>query len=143
MAEATKALERFLTALDNADWDGLRAAYAPTASIIFPGTGELNVDETVEVCEHFKTAFPDIHHDIVAAVATESGVGAEIVAVGTHTGPLAWPDGELAPTGRQVTFRAAQMVTTTPDNVIITHHIYYDQVDIMTQMGVMDGDDPG
>lgn len=130
-------MERFLAALDAGDWDDMRRSYADDATVIFPGTPVLDVEGVVEVCRHFRTAFPDIRHEVAHAVVSGADVGAEIVAVGTHTGPLEWPDGVVAPTGRQVTFRAAQMATTA-GGVISTHHIYYDQMDIMTQMGLMD-----
>lgn len=130
----TSALRRFLQALDVGDWDAMRSNYAADAEIIFPGTPVLDVDGVVEVCQHFRGAFPDISHSIANAVASDYGVGAEIVALGTNTGPLISHDGEVPPTGKEVTFRAAQ-IATIRDGVISMHHIYYDQLDIMTQLG--------
>lgn len=129
------ALEQFLRSLDTGDWETMRNTYAPDAEIIFPGTPVLDPDGLVEVCQHFRSAFPDISHSIASAVEAERAVGAEIVAIGTNTGPLISEEGETPPTGRQVTFRAAQIVATNGD-VITKHHVYYDQMDVVSQLGL-------
>lgn len=48
----------------------------------------------------FKTAFPNIKITVKNQVVTEDSVVTEFIAVGTHTGPLMTPQGEIPPTGR-------------------------------------------
>ena len=130
------ALQRFLSALDAGDWERLRTTYQPDAEIIFPGTPVLDADGLVEVCQHFRQAFPDISHRIATSMVSGRDAAAEIVAEGTHLGSLPSEGWDLEPTGRRVTFKAAQLVTT--DGALVTrHHVYYDQVDIMNQLGLM------
>lgn len=63
--------------------------------------------------------------------------------VGTHTGPLDTPEGELPPTGRSLRLRECDMVTVV-DGAAVTHRFYYDQVEFMSQLGLMgSGTGPG
>ena len=55
--------------------------------------------------------------------------------VGTHTGPLAGPDGEIEPTGARVNLRFAD-VSRVRDGKIVSYHTYYDQLGLLTQLGV-------
>ena len=58
--------------------------------------------------------------------------------VGTFTGLLATPDGDLQPTGAQVDVRFAD-VSRGRDGKLISYHTYYDQLGLMPQLGLMDG----
>ena len=55
--------------------------------------------------------------------------------VGTHTGPLAGPDGDIEPTGASVDLRFAD-VSRVRDGRIASYHTYYDQLGMLEQLGV-------
>jgi ketosteroid isomerase-like protein len=55
--------------------------------------------------------------------------------VGTHTGPLACPDGDIEPTGASVDLRFAD-VSRVRDGKIVSYHTYYDQLGLLAQLGV-------
>ena len=57
--------------------------------------------------------------------------------VGTFTGPLASPDGDVEPTGASVDLRFAD-VARIRDGKIGAYHTYYDQLGLLTQLGLMD-----
>ena len=58
--------------------------------------------------------------------------------VGTHTKPLEMPDGQaIPPTGRQVRMRAAD-VATVRDGRIVRHDFYFDQLDMLVQLGLLE-----
>jgi hypothetical protein len=59
-------------------------------------------DEWRAYCGVFVTAFPDLTQDVRLLVDAGEYAFAEVVARGTHTGPLAAPDGEIAPAGRTI-----------------------------------------
>src|SRR2546423_2118163 len=53
--------------------------------------------------KNFKDAFPDLQIEVTNQVATDNQVVNEFVARGTHTGPLATPDGgAIPPTGKSI-----------------------------------------
>ena len=57
---------------------------------------------------------------------------------GTHTGPLVTPEGQqIEPTGRPVRVPFAEIYTV-EDGAITSHVLYFDQVDMLTQLGLMD-----
>jgi ketosteroid isomerase-like protein len=59
---------------------------------------------------------------------------------GTHTGPLATPAGDVPPTGKPLRLAFAD-VFVIRDGLIVEHHIYYDQVAFLTQLGLMPAPD--
>jgi ketosteroid isomerase-like protein len=56
--------------------------------------------------------------------------------VGTHTGPLTTDDGDVEPTGASVDLRFAD-VSRVRDGLIVSYHTYYDQLGLLTQLGLM------
>jgi SnoaL-like polyketide cyclase len=55
---------------------------------------------------------------------------------GTHTAPLQSPAGEVPATNRQLRGRGVQIFRVEGDAVADTR-LYYDQVDVLTQLGLM------
>jgi ketosteroid isomerase-like protein len=53
------------------------------------------------------------------------------------TGPLSTPEGEVEPTGSSVDLRFAD-VSLARDGKIVSYHTYYDQLGLLTQLGLMD-----
>jgi ketosteroid isomerase-like protein len=56
--------------------------------------------------------------------------------VATFTGPLTTDDGDVAATGARVDLRFAD-VSRVRDGVIVSYHTYYDQLGLLTQLGLM------
>jgi predicted ester cyclase len=54
----------------------------------------------------------------------------------THTGPLATPSGVIEPTGKRVTIHSASILRFR-DGLIASEHSYVDQLEFMTQLGLM------
>jgi ketosteroid isomerase-like protein len=54
---------------------------------------------------------------------------------GTFTGPLASADGDIEPTGAIVDLRFAD-VSRARGGRIVSYHTYYDQLGLLTQLGV-------
>lgn len=84
----------------------------------------------------FSRAFPDASIQIRNAVVHEDEAGLEVVYSGSHTGPLAGPQGEVPPTGRKVTSPGAAFVRLRGDK-LVSFHGYYDQLGFMVQLGLM------
>jgi predicted ester cyclase len=57
----------------------------------------------------FLLAFPDIHHEVANTIELGEMIAIELVITGTHTEPLAGSGGEVPPTGRPVSFKAADV----------------------------------
>jgi predicted ester cyclase len=82
-------------------------------------------------------AFPDNSYE--SAYKHESGDTAidEGYFVGTNTAPLSLPTGESAPaTGKAVRVRICD-IATVQNGVITNHRFYFDQVDLLGQLGLL------
>ena len=56
--------------------------------------------------------------------------------MGTNTGPLSLPDGSTVPaTGKAVRVRGCD-IATVADGMIVRHHFYFDQMELLTQLGL-------
>jgi ketosteroid isomerase-like protein len=55
-----------------------------------------------------------------------------------HTGPLATEDGDVGPTGLTIDLRFAD-IARVRDQKIVAYHTYYDQLGLLTQLGLMEG----
>jgi predicted ester cyclase len=85
----------------------------------------------------FATAFPDIHMQVRSAVESGDHIVVEGTFAGTHTGPLATPDGnEIPPTGKRVEFAFADAFDVEDGN-ITAHRVYFDQMTLMAQLGLL------
>jgi ketosteroid isomerase-like protein len=56
--------------------------------------------------------------------------------VGTHTGSLAGPDGDIEATGASVDLKFAD-VSRVESGKIVAYHTYYAQLGLLTQLGLM------
>ena len=81
-------------------------------------------------------AFPDNRLEIIAIHADDRGGVHEGRFAGTHTGPLRGPAGEVAATGRTAGALFSGIYEF-EDGKITSFHLYFDQADMMIQLGVM------
>src|SRR5690348_9336065 len=83
-------------------------------------------------------AFPDGRQEIIAIHADDRGGVHEGRGIGTHTGTLRGPAGEIAATGR-----TAEMPFTGvyefEEGKITSYHLYFDQAELLSQLGVAAG----
>ena len=121
------------------DLEALRAIYAPDMVATTPDEGELHgIDRFIEWNQGFVGSFTDrqyvpLYEHETAECAIDQGDF-----IGTHTEPLGLPDGQtVPPTGKQIRMRAAD-VATVRDGRIVRHDFYFDQLDMLVQLGLME-----
>jgi steroid delta-isomerase-like uncharacterized protein len=84
----------------------------------------------------FKSAFPNMKIKITNQIATEDQAVGEFVAVGTHTGPLMTPAGEIPATGKTVELTVCE-VWRIRNGKLASLHNYQDMGTLMRQLGLM------
>jgi len=92
-------------------------------------------DEWRAYCSVFVTAFPDLTQDVRLLVDAGEYAFAEVVARGTHTGPLAAPEGEIAPTGRKIEIPFC-VVMHARNGLLVDGREYYDGATLLRQLGL-------
>ena len=138
MGKLTDQVRRLNAAVNAHDLNPIGDMYAEDGEFVWPGLPPMTGRQAVVA--FYATllgAFPDIQVKILRIVDQESAVGLEYEATGTHAGPLAGPVGELPPTGRQVKMRGASIGSVDHEGRIKVHHEYFDQVELLTQLGLM------
>lgn len=135
---AGETMGRFYEDFGAGNIDAALAACAEDLEIIDPGMGQVRGRERFrEYLVTFKRALPDARAVIEEIVESGETVAVEGRFTGTHTGPLATDDGDVEPTGATVDLRFAD-VSRVRDGEIVAYHTYYDQLGLLTQLGLMD-----
>ncbi len=82
-------------------------------------------------------AFSDIAHRVESFVDDGDSFADEWTFVGTHTSPLRLPDGtELPATGKRLEIRGMEFVQMR-DGKIVVDNLYYDNVAVLAQLGLV------
>jgi ketosteroid isomerase-like protein len=138
MGETREVLDRLTEAMFSGDLEAVRQGYAADAVAETPDAGTLNGPHAIaEWLGDFLRAFPDgayepAHTHEFGDTAVDEGY-----LVGTHTGPLVMADGQSVPaTGRSVRLRSCD-IATVRGGLIVSHRFYYDQAEMMAQLGLM------
>jgi predicted ester cyclase len=132
-----QVLERNITALNDRDIDAYLANQRPDIELHLPGGVVLRGHEQLrQYTEGMWAAFPDGTLTFGDQVCAEDAAATEVVFTGTHTGPMLTPSGPITPTGRRVTLCSASMLRI-QDGLIASEHVYMDQLDMMTQLGLI------
>ncbi|TQJ39995.1 ketosteroid isomerase-like protein [Arthrobacter sp. SLBN-112] len=138
MGQARDVMDRLMTAMDTKDREALAGCYAAGAVIQTPDQGEVSGREAIaNYFFHFWEAMPDVRYEQLATHEAGNVVIVEGFVVGTNTGPLSLPTGgTLPPTGRRVRVRSCD-VAKVEAGLISTHHAYFDQLELLGQLGLL------
>ena len=139
MERARELMDRATQAVLAGELDVLREIYAPDVVVSTPDAGTLNgVDAFIEWNRAFVDAFSDVQYRAERRLETDECAIDQGDFVGTNTGPMELPDGRSAPpTGKQVTLRSVD-IATVASGKIVRHDFYFDQLDLLTQLGLVE-----
>jgi steroid delta-isomerase-like uncharacterized protein len=129
---------RFYEAFNEGDVSAALSAFSDDLEISDPAIGTVRgVVPFRDYLESFNRAVPD--RQIITERLDEAAdaVFVEGHFVGTHTGPVIGPGGAtIQPTGASIRLRFVN-VWRADGGVMKSHHSYYDQLDLLTQLGLM------
>ena len=136
--DAKKIIETAIEAWNARDTRAFADAFHPECEITAPGGLVLRGAEGVEQFWHgYQDSFPDNRVAVRTVFgAADEGVE-EAVFEGTHTGTLRGADEtEIPPTNRCVAVPFVATYTLR-DERVTSYHLYFDQVELLTQLGLM------
>ncbi|GII59492.1 hypothetical protein Pth03_78810 [Planotetraspora thailandica] len=144
MTEARAVVTRLVAAINDHDLEAAMRCYTPAAAAVGPQGVADGVEEIAFYHTHMWEAFPDLHMTVWETVAEGDLVVLEATVAGTHSGPFLLPGGEpLEPSGKSISVRYCWTFTVEAD-VIVAQRVYYDQLEMYSQLGAhMEPDDPG
>lgn len=139
MGQPRELMDRVTGALLSRDFEGLRELYDPHVVAVTPDAGELHgVAEIIEYFRAVAETFPVLSYESVGEY--ESGPCAidQGDVLGHNTGPIHLPNGQTLPaSGKQVRLRSMD-VATVHEGRIVRHEWYWDQLELLTQLGVVE-----
>ena len=134
-----KVADKIIKTMQSSDPVAVANLYAPDAVMIqadlsSPMHGR---EALLEYYKGMYKAFPDIKVDFSVVAFSSDTIVFEGVGSGTFTGPLATPEGEVAPTGNKVSFKGVFIAKISPDGLIAEDRSYSDNLAFMKQLGVI------
>lgn len=141
VSEAKEVLEQAIERWNATDRDGWAALYSD--HVAYEGPGGTRISGLADLKEKYfdalVTAAPDRASSDVVLFAEGDHVVEQARYTGTHTGTWRYPNGtEIPATGKELDFPFVG-VFHVEDGKISSIRIYYDQVEVLTQLGLMPG----
>ena len=137
MADAREVGAAFVAAFNAHDEEKIRELNAENAVLEAPGDVRVEGKEpTTQYAMAWLRAFPDATITVSNELASGDWVAQEFTFEGTHEDTLSSPGGEIPATHRHLKGRGVQVFRIEGDTVADTR-LYFDQVQIMTQLGLM------
>ncbi|MFW6186926.1 MAG: ester cyclase [Actinomycetota bacterium] len=132
-------VERAVAALNDHDAAGSAAAYAPdavvhTAASPEPVRGRAAIEQDTQ---QWTTAMPDMTMEIEELLVDGPTAAMRLLFVGTHTGPLMTPSGEVPPTGRRVSVPMAVLNRHDESGTTEVEHRHLDMTTMAQQLGLV------
>ncbi len=136
MADVKGVLEHHIAAFNARDEDAF--PWVADLEFVAPGAELQGREEVLGFMRGFWTAFPDARIELRRLISEDAVGAAEGTFAGTHTGVMQTPAGEVPATERRVEFRWMAMYEFAGEE-IASEHLYFDQADLLGQLGLMPG----
>ena len=137
MADAREVGAKFVEAFNAHDEERIRQLNAENAIIEAPGDMRAEGREpTTQYAMAWLRAFPDARITVHNELVDGDWVVQQFTFEGTHEDTLSSPNGDIPATHNRLQGRAVQLFKVEGDTVTETH-LYFDQVQVMTQLGLM------
>ncbi|HKW60193.1 MAG TPA: ester cyclase [Candidatus Dormibacteraeota bacterium] len=134
--EARATVERLLKAFNAHDLEAAARESAPDSVLTAPGDATVKGPQAIkEFNTNWITAFPDAEIETKTIFAMGNQVAIDAVFSGTHDGTLKTPMGDVPATGRKVKGEFLE-VFEVDRGLIKNAHLMFDQVQLMTQLGM-------
>jgi predicted ester cyclase len=134
MADPKHVVERHVEAFNARDADA--EPWSDDGELVAPNASIHGRDQVLGFLGVFWDAFPDGRLETSLLLAEGSMVAAEGRFTGTHTGVLRTPAGDVAATGRDVDLRWMSSYQIRGDE-LASEHLYFDQAELLGQLGLM------
>lgn len=136
MTDARTVIEQHIDAFNNRTPD--LEPWASDAEMISPGGSFTGRDGVLAFLSVFQQAFSDGKLVVDTMVVEGENASVEGRFEGQHDGPLHSPSGPVEATGRNVSFRWSATYVVNGSE-LVSEHLYFDQLDFLTQLGVLSG----
>ena len=137
MIGAQHIAQQFVEAFNGHDESRIRALNAENA--VFEAPGDVKTkgrDAATQYAMAWLNAFPDAKMTVHNEIVSGDWVVQEFTFTGTHRASLLTPGRTIPATNKQLTGRGTQIMRI-EGNTVVETRLYFDQVQVMTQLGLM------
>jgi predicted ester cyclase len=128
---------KYNQAFNSHDEAALRSLIAPNARFTAPGDVRLEgKDAVIGYSNGWMKALPDAKINVTNEIVSGPWIVQEFTFTGTHTGPLTGPMGTIQATNRKVSGQSVS-ITRYENDLAVESRLYFDVVQLLTQLGVM------
>ena len=121
------------------DFDKALSVFTEDVERTMAGAGILHgLDAFRAVIRVFPDAFPEIEFEVHRWIEAGDWPVVEGRVQGTHTGPLRTPEGETPATGKRLDLPFVDVLQAR-GNKFCRLHVYFDRLEMMSQLGVIPG----
>jgi steroid delta-isomerase-like uncharacterized protein len=137
MGSLRSIVEQHYRDIADKDWERAGRLFSPDVVTVMPGAEPMHgVEPFLAYGRVFTNAFPDAHVELRSTVEEGNKIIAEGNFVGTHSGTFATPQGEIPPTGKKLNLPTCD-VFEVHDGKVVRHAVYFDQMPLMTILGLV------
>jgi steroid delta-isomerase-like uncharacterized protein len=137
MADARAVAAAFMDAFNAHDEGRIRELTAENNVLEAPGDVHIEGREpATQYAMAWLNGFPDARVTIKNEIEAGDWVVQEFTFEGTHEGTLSSPTGDIPATNRRLTGRGVQVLRI-EEGAIADTRLYFDQVQVLTQLGLM------
>jgi ketosteroid isomerase-like protein len=138
MQSAKQIVDQFWSRFESGDLASLAELIDSDCHFRMPGMEMRDRNALLGMLGAYRTAFPDLRHRQLHAIESGDTVAIELIAEGTHTGPMQTPQGTIPATGRKVTWESCDYVRLR-DGKIFSWHVYHDPTAFFAALGLQPG----
>jgi steroid delta-isomerase-like uncharacterized protein len=137
MTDPKQLATRFVEAFNAHDEKAILALETSDSALTAPGGIDLHGGQASSgYAMAWLNAFPDARLVIRNEIISGDTIVQEFTFKGTHTATLHAPSGDIPATNRPLAGRGVQVLKVR-DGLIADTQLYFDQVDVLTQLGLM------
>jgi steroid delta-isomerase-like uncharacterized protein len=142
MADPAQLARQWFKAIEDHDLDGAMELLDPDVDFYAPASQFKGKDAARPFLQGYVDGFPDARFEMSNVFASEDRALVEGTYIGTNTGAMQSPAGEMPPTGKHVElpFATAFLIR---DGRIAEQHAYWDQMTFLGQLGLVPEGPPG
>jgi predicted ester cyclase len=128
---------KYNQAFNSHDETTLRSLISPNARFSAPGDVRLEGrDAVIGYTNGWMKALPDATITVTNEIVSGPWIVQEFTFAGTHTAPLSGPMGTIQATNRKVSGQCVS-ITRYENDLAVETRLYFDMVQLLTQLGVM------
>jgi predicted ester cyclase len=128
-------VNRLMEAVNAHDMEACVRCYSLAAAMVGPEMQAEGREQIASYHAHVWDGIPDLSITVWDRITERDRVAIEGTFNGTHTGPFLIAGGQvIEPSGRRVSIHLC-WVFTIENDLITTHRLYFDQLELYTQLG--------